>query len=60
MLEVGTAPQVQQGPLHRVAPTASYVIFAEVSDITVDPSKAVMEKIKLDTAPRAAARRTPR
>jgi protein-disulfide isomerase len=48
-LEVGTAPQVRKVPF-TASPDGKYVIFAEVSDVTVDPSKAVMEKIKLDGA----------
>jgi len=48
-LEVGTAPQVRKVPF-TASPDGKYVIFAEVSDVTVDPSKAVMEKIKLDSA----------
>jgi protein-disulfide isomerase len=48
-LEVGTAPQVRKVPF-TTSPDGKYVIFAEVSDVTVDPSKAVMEKIKLDGA----------
>jgi protein-disulfide isomerase len=49
VLEVGTAPQVRKVPF-TASPDGRYVIFAEVSDITVDPSKAVMQKIKLDGA----------
>jgi len=48
-LEVGTAPQVRKVPF-TASPDGKYVIFAEVSDVTVDPSKAVMGKIKLDGA----------
>ena len=48
-LEVGTAPQVRKVAFTS-SPDGKYVIFAEVSDVTVDPSKAVMEKIKLDGA----------
>ena len=48
-LEVGTAPQVRKVPF-TASPDGKYVIFAEVSDVTVDPSRAVMEKIKLDGA----------
>ena len=48
-LEIGTAPQVQEDPF-TTSPDGKYVIFAEVSDVTVDPSKAVMGKIKLDGA----------
>jgi protein-disulfide isomerase len=49
VLEVGTAPQMRKVPF-TASPDGKYVIFAEVSDITLDPSKAVMEKIKLDGA----------
>jgi protein-disulfide isomerase len=49
VLEVGTAPQARKVPF-TASPDGRYVIFAEVSDITVDPSKAVMQKIKLDGA----------
>ncbi len=49
VLEVGTAPQVKKVPF-TASPDGKYVIFAEVNDITVDPSKAVMQKIKLDGA----------
>ena len=48
-LEIGTAPQVRKIPF-TTSPDGKYVIFAEVSDVTVDPSKAVMGKIKLDGA----------
>jgi protein-disulfide isomerase len=48
-LQVGTAPQVRNVPF-TASPDGKYVIFAEVSDVTVDPSKAVMGKIKLDSA----------
>src|SRR5262249_60174610 len=48
-LEVGTAPQVRKVPF-TASPDGKYVIFAEVSDVTVDPSKAIMQKIKLDGA----------
>jgi protein-disulfide isomerase len=49
-LEIGTAPQVRKVPFI-ASPDGKYVIFGEVSDVTVDPSKAVMAKIKLDGAP---------
>ncbi len=45
-LEVGAAPRTRQVPF-----TASsdfrYVIFAEVDDVTIDPSKAIMAKVNL-------------
>jgi protein-disulfide isomerase len=49
VLEVGTAPQVKKVPF-TASPDGKYVVFAEAVDITVDPSKAVMAKIKLDGA----------
>ncbi|HEY8517682.1 MAG TPA: thioredoxin domain-containing protein [Candidatus Binatia bacterium] len=46
VLEIGTPPRARQVPF-----TASsdfrYVIFAEVDDVTVDPAKAVMDKVSL-------------
>jgi protein-disulfide isomerase len=48
-LEVGTAPQVRKVAF-TASPDGKYVIFADVNDVTVDPSKAVMEKIKLEGA----------
>ena len=49
VLDVGTPPQVKKVPFTASA-DGKYVLFAETSDITVDPSKAVMAKIKLDGA----------
>ena len=46
MLEVGTAPRARQVPFTSSA-DFRYVIFAETDDVTVDPSKAVMDKISL-------------
>src|SRR5262245_31046800 len=43
VLELGTAPQVKKVPFTASA-DGRYVLFAEVNDVTVDPSKAVMEK----------------
>jgi protein-disulfide isomerase len=46
VLEVGTAPQSRQVTFTS-SPDFRYVIFEEVDDITIDPSKAVMDKISL-------------
>lgn len=46
VLEVGTAPRVRQVPFTSSA-DFRYVVFAEVDDVTVDPSKAIMAKISL-------------
>ena len=48
-LEVGTAPQLRKVAF-TASPDGKYVIFADVNDVTVDPSRAVMAKIKGDTA----------
>src|SRR5262245_5887030 len=42
-------PQAKQVPF-TVSSDGKYAIFAEAVDLTVDPSKAVMAKIKLDDA----------
>lgn len=46
MLEVGTAPRSRQVSFTS-SPDFRYVIFADVDDVTIDPSKAVMDKISL-------------
>ena len=46
VLEVGTAPRTRQVPFTSSA-DFRYVIFEEVDDVTVDPSKAIMDKISL-------------
>jgi protein-disulfide isomerase len=48
VLEVGP-PQAKKVPF-TVSSDGKYAIFAESVDLTVDPSKAVMAKIKLDDA----------
>jgi len=48
VLEVA-GPQPRRVPF-TASPDGHYVVFAELTDVTVDPSKAVMEKIKLDGA----------
>ena len=48
VLEVA-GPQMRKVPF-TASPDGHYVLFAELTDVTVDPSKAVMEKIKLDGA----------
>src|SRR5262245_8135629 len=48
VLEVA-GPQTRRVPF-TASPDGKYVLFAELTDVTVDPSKAVMEKIKLDGA----------
>jgi protein-disulfide isomerase len=48
VLEVA-GPQMRRVPF-TASPDGKYVLFAELTDVTVDPSKAVMEKIKLDGA----------
>jgi protein-disulfide isomerase len=48
-LEVGTAPQVRKVPF-TASPDGRYVVFGATDDITVDPSKAVMAKIKTEGA----------
>jgi protein-disulfide isomerase len=45
-LEVGTAPRSRQVSFTS-SPDFHYVIFADVDDVTIDPSKAVMDKISL-------------
>jgi protein-disulfide isomerase len=46
VLEVGTPPRSRQVPFTSSA-DFHYVIFAEVDDVTVDPAKAVMDKVSL-------------
>lgn len=45
-LEVGAAPRTRQVPFTSSA-DFRYVMFAEVDDVTVDPSKAVMDRVAL-------------
>ncbi len=47
VLEVGTGQQVKKVPF-TASPDGKFVVFGATDDITVDPSKAVMAKIKLD------------
>jgi protein-disulfide isomerase len=49
-LQVGTPPRVQMVTFTSSA-DGRYVIFGEVDDVTVDPSKAVMAKIDLKDEP---------
>jgi protein-disulfide isomerase len=49
VLQIGTPPQAKSVPF-TASPDGRYVIFAEVNDVTIDPSKAVMDKIKLEGA----------
>lgn len=46
VLEVGAAPRSRQVPF-TASSDFKYVIFAEVDDVTIDPSKAVMAKVSL-------------
>ena len=46
VLEVGTAPR-SRSVAFTSSPDFRYVVFAEVDDVTIDPSKAVMDKISL-------------
>jgi protein-disulfide isomerase len=46
VLEVGTAPRTRRVPF-TASPDFRYVVFAETDDVTIDPSKAVMDKISL-------------
>jgi protein-disulfide isomerase len=46
VLEVGTAPRARQVPFTSSA-DFRYVVFAETDDVTIDPAKAVMEKVSL-------------
>jgi protein-disulfide isomerase len=46
ILEVGTPPRVRQVPFV-ASPDFRYVVFEEIDDVTIDPSKAVMAKISL-------------
>jgi len=45
-LTVGTPPRVKKVPFTRSA-DCRYVVFAAVEDITIDPAKAIMDKIDL-------------
>lgn len=49
VLEIGTAPRTRQVPF-TASPDFRYVVFAETDDVTIDPSKAVMDKISLKDA----------
>lgn len=46
VLEVGTAPR-SRSVAFTSSPDFRYVVFADVDDVTIDPSKAVMDKISL-------------
>jgi len=46
VLEVGVAPRARQ-VVFTASPDFHYVIFEDIDDVTVDPSKAVMDKISL-------------
>jgi len=49
-LEIGEGPQAQKVPF-TMSPDGKYVVFAATEDVTVDPSKAVMQKINLKGEP---------
>jgi len=49
VLQVGAPPRTRQVPF-TASPDFRYVVFAETDDVTVDPSKAVMDKIALKDA----------
>jgi protein-disulfide isomerase len=49
-LAVGNPPQVQNVTFI-ASPDGRYVVFGAVEDVTIDPSKAVMAKIKTDGVP---------
>jgi protein-disulfide isomerase len=44
VLEIGVAPRARQ-VVFTASPDFHYVIFEDIDDVTVDPSKAVMDKI---------------
>ena len=49
-LEIGEGPATRKIPLV-VSADGKYAIFGGIEDVTVDPSKAIMAKIKLDGYP---------
>ena len=49
-LEIGEGAAVQKVTV-TMSPDGRYVVFGQVEDVTVDPSKAVMEKISLTGEP---------
>jgi protein-disulfide isomerase len=49
-LDIGEGPQTRKVPF-TMSPDGRYAIFAAVEDVTVDPSKAVMQKISLKGEP---------
>ncbi len=49
-LQIGAAPNTKSVPF-TISADGRYVVFGDVEDLTVDPSKAVMQKIKLAGEP---------
>ncbi len=50
VLQIGTPPR-SKDVTFTASPDGRYVVFGEVDDITIDPSKAVMAKISLEGEP---------